>query len=95
MKKGNLLYGAVGLALGLAVVYVYVYVAGKGWQKSQKSNNGGFLNFEGTANPIAGTCKRRNEDGSSTTYVSQGGSRPCPYGGVFTPKKQTKQVSAL
>ena len=82
MKKGNLLYGAVGLALGLAVVYVYVYVAGKGWQKSQKNSDGGFLNIEGKASSV-GVCKRRNEDGSSTTYTAQGGSRPCPYGGAF------------
>lgn len=28
------------------------------------------------------TCTRRNPDGSSTTYSSHGGSRPCPYGGL-------------
>jgi hypothetical protein len=37
MKKGNLIAGVVGLAIGLAVVYAYVYVAGKGWQKSQEN----------------------------------------------------------
>jgi len=26
-------------------------------------------------------CRRTNEDGSTTTYTAQGGSRPCPYGG--------------
>jgi hypothetical protein len=36
MKKGNLVYGAVGLVLGLAVFYAYVYVGGKGWKQSQE-----------------------------------------------------------
>ncbi len=29
----------------------------------------------------AKVCRRTNEDGSTTTYTAQGGSRPCPYGG--------------
>lgn len=89
MKKGNLLYGAVGLAVGLAVVYVYVYVAGKGWKKSQKNSDAGFLNIGGKANPTVGTCRRQNPDGSFTTYTAMGNTRPCPYGGDFIPKKQT------
>jgi hypothetical protein len=89
MKKGNLVYGAVGLAVGLAVVYLYVYVAGKGWQKSQKKSDNGFLNFSG-ANQSVGTCRRQNPDGSYTTYTAQGDRVPCPYGGNFTPKRQQK-----
>lgn len=86
MKKSNLIAGALGLAVGLGVVYLYVYVAGKGWQKSQKKSDDGFLNINGT--PKIGTCRRKNPDGSHTTYTAQGDIRPCPYGGTFIPIKQ-------
>ena len=66
MKKGNLITGVVGLAIGLVAVYVYVYVAGKGWQKSQKTNGGGFLNADGGGMYGLGckTC-RSSKDGST------------------------------
>jgi hypothetical protein len=36
MKKGNLVSGLVGFAIGLVVVYATIYVAGRGWKESQK-----------------------------------------------------------
>ncbi len=68
MKKGGLIAGAIGLAVGLAVVYVYVYVAGKGWQKSQRTG-GGFLNADGSSSLGCRICQRAN----GSTYLSKFG----------------------
>ena len=71
MKNKNLITGVVGLAIGLVAVYVYVYVAGKGWQKSQKTNGGGFLNADGGGMYGLGckVCERPN----GTTYFAKFG----------------------
>jgi hypothetical protein len=91
MKKVNLVSGLIGFGVGLVVVYATIYVAGRGWKKSQKQSNDGFLNIEGVAS--SGICRRLNEDGSYTTYTAQGDIRPCPSGGVHIPHKERKSVS--
>lgn len=40
-------------------------------------------------------CKRTNSDGSTTTYTSQGGSRPCPHGGVEQEAEAPRSASVL
>ena len=40
---------------------------------------------------IGDLCIRKNADGSTTTYNSHGGNRPCPYGG----RPKTTRVSVL
>jgi len=95
MKKVNLVSGLIGFGVGLVVVYATIYVAGRGWKKSQNRDKNGFLNFEGTAVPSVGVCRRLNEDGSYTTYTAQGDIRPCPSGGVFIPHKEKEKSVSL
>ena len=82
MKKSGLIAGAIGLAVGLAVVYVYVYVAGKGWQKSQKTNGGGFLNADGSS-----SCRICERADGSTYFASSMG---CNRGGFCVVSKKAK-----
>ena len=69
--------------LGVAVVAalgVYLYQRSTG--KSLWSNASGWT--PNTSASKAPLCNRRERDGSTTQYTSQGGSNPCPYGGVVT-----------
>ena len=52
------------------------------FQQTSDRNKDNFSNMSGYMN-VAGRplCTRINEDGSRTQYSSQGGSKPCPYGG--------------
>jgi hypothetical protein len=85
MKKGGLIAGAIGLAVGLAVVYVYVYVAGKGWQKSQRTD-GGFLNADGSSCRV---CERAD----GTTYFATSGS--CSRGGFCVVSRKQKSLASV
>ncbi len=77
MKKGYL----VG---GLAIVGAIALIA---YLRKPKMNSEGFFNATGGKRKSTTLCVKRNSDGSSTSYSPQGGSRPCPYGGVVTTSK--------
>jgi hypothetical protein len=70
------------IGLTVTVLAVIGGVAVYNWAKKPKRNSEGFFGADGYMN-VAGRpiCTRVNEDGSRTQYSSQGGSRPCPYGG--------------
>jgi len=80
MKKGYL----VG---GLAVLGAIALIA---WYKKPKRNSEGFFGATGGTglsprkSRTVTLCSRLNEDGSTTKYSPQGGSKPCPYGGKVT-----------
>jgi hypothetical protein len=78
MNKG---YLVGGLAI-VGAIALFAYLKPK-----PKRNSEGFFGANGRVGSSTGrasipVCVRRNADGSSTTYSQQGGSRPCPYGGV-------------
>lgn len=76
MKKGQV------IGLTVTVLAVIGGVAVYNWVRKPKKNSEGFFSADGYMN-VAGrpTCVRTNADGSRTQYSSQGGARPCPYGG--------------
>ena len=72
-----------GLAL-LGVIGVISYL------NKPKRNSEGFFGATGmgkfaSSSTSRQSCTRRNKDGSYSTYTSQGGGRPCPYGGTLNP----------
>ena len=81
MNKG---YLVGGLAI-VGAIALFAYLKPK-----PRRNSEGFFGASGRMGGSSGSstgraipvCVRRNSDGSSTTYSQQGGSRPCPYGGV-------------
>ena len=78
MNKG---YLVGGLAI-VGAIALFAYLKPKPTRNSE-----GFFGASGRVGSSTGrvsipVCVRRNADGSSTTYSQQGGSRPCPYGGV-------------
>ena len=89
MKKGYLVGGLA--IVGAIALFAYI--------RKPKMNSEGFFGAtggrgsSGTKSKSTTLCMRRNADGSSTSYSPQGGSRPCPYGGVITTAKSSVLTS--
>jgi hypothetical protein len=80
MNKG---YLVGGLAI-IGAVALFAYLKPKGARR----NSDGFFGASGRGMMSGGVssanrplCSRRNIDGSTSQYTSQGGNTPCPYGG--------------
>ncbi len=73
------------IGLSVTVLAVIGGVAVYNYVRKPKQNNDGFFGANGFTSRVGRTlCTRINPDGSTTQYTSQGGSRPCPYGGIVS-----------